>query len=229
MLNTTKHKAGRSAAAVLLVVIMAVSVFAQSPRHATDAQRQVADQLADFKSKASRLSQEADALQSHVRQRLTWQSQSSRLGTIADQLADFKSKASRLSQEADALQSHVRQRLTWQSQSSRLGTIADHVNQMGKSLAELEAMKPMATDNQQMAIEHSRDHLVAISEHTTRAIELIKDNRHNVQFTEYGDTVNDLQAHAEVLHTKLDTILDFENARLRMEALELQSRRTEGS
>lgn len=188
MLNTTKHKAGRSAAAVLLVVIMAVSVFAQSPRHATDAQRQVADQL-----------------------------------------ADFKSKASRLSQEADALQSHVRQRLTWQSQSSRLGTIADHVNQMGKSLAELEAMKPMATDNQQMAIEHSRDHLVAISEHATRAIELIKDNRHNVQFTEYGDTVNDLQAHAEVLHTKLDTILDFENARLRMEALELQSRRTEGS
>jgi DNA repair ATPase RecN len=148
---------------------------------------------------------------------------------VADRLGDFKSTAFKLRRQADLLQSHRNSTVSWQTHADRLTTLKDHVNQMGRSLSELEEMKPQASDSQKLAIEHARPHLVEIAQNTTRAIELLKENRGVMRFPEYGEVASDIYDHADSLHTKLDAILDFENSKARMDALELQPMSSEGS
>lgn len=140
---------------------------------------------------------------------------------VADRLGEFKSTAFKLQREADLLQSHRNSGLSWQTHANHLATLADHVNQMSKSLSELEGMKWQASQTQKLAIEHVRPHLVAIAENTTRAIELLNENHRITRFPEYGDVASDIYEHADMLHTKLDAILDFENSKARLDALEL--------
>jgi DNA repair ATPase RecN len=148
---------------------------------------------------------------------------------VADRLADFKRAASQLRREAGTLDARGRSRVSWQTHTHHLHTVKDHVNQLGVTLAELEALKPQASESQRMAIEHARPHLASVAQSTTRAFELIKDNRGSVHFPEYGEAVSDIYEHADVLHTKLDAVLDFESAKERLDALELQPMSSEGS
>jgi hypothetical protein len=64
---------------------------------------------------------------------------------------------------------------------------------------------------------------VPVAENVTLAIELVNERRNNIHWGEYADAVSDIYAHAESLDSKLDTILDYEDGRLRFERLELQS------
>ena len=150
-------------------------------------------------------------------------------GQVADRLVDFKRAASQLRDKADTLDAHGRSRVSWQTHTHQLRTVKDHVNQLGVTLAELEALKPQASASQRMAIEHVRPHLASVAQSTTRAFELINDNRGSVHFPEYGEAVSDIYDHADVLHLKLDAILDFESAKERLDILELEPMSTEGS
>ncbi len=148
---------------------------------------------------------------------------------VADRLGGFKSTASKLHRQADLLQSHTYSGRSWQTHANQLATVTDHVNRLGRSLSELEEMKPHANDSQKLAIEHARSHLVAIAQSTTRAIALLKENRANTRFPEYGEVANDIYDHADTLHTKLTAILDFEDSKARLDALELLPVSSEGS
>ena len=149
---------------------------------------------------------------------------------VAEQLADFKRTAFEMRREADTLKSFTpHKRLHWQSHTYRLDALKNHVNEMGKTLAELEALKPLANESQGMAIEHARPHLVSVAESLTQAIELVNENRNNVHWGEYCDAVSNIYAHADALHAKLDTILDYEDAQMRFEILELQPAPAGGS
>jgi len=156
------------------------------------------------------------------------QSRASRL-QVADQLSAFKRTTFEMRREADTLKSFTpNKRLSWQSHTHRLDALKNHVNELGKSLAELEALKPMANESQAMAIEQARPHLVSVAQNLTQAIELVRENRNNIHWGEYGEAVSNIYAHADVLHTKLDTILDYESAKARLNALELQPTSTGG-
>jgi septal ring factor EnvC (AmiA/AmiB activator) len=142
---------------------------------------------------------------------------------VTTHLKDFRSSAAAMRDEADALKSMTRNKNhSWQSHTDRLTTLKKHVNEMGKSLADLEEQQVIATDQQALAIEQARLHLVPVAETLTQAIELVNERRTNVHWDGYGDAVNEIYAHADALHTKLDTILDYEDARLRFDRLELQ-------
>ena len=186
MLLTSKFKIGLFAFTLLFVVAMATSVSAES--RTNDAQRQVADRLAEFQRTASQLRRQADTLN-----------------------ADRNS------------------RVSWETHSRHLANLKDHVNELGRSLAELEAMRPAASGNQRLAIEHAGPHLVSIAQSTTRAIELLNNQRGNIHLPEYGEVASDIYDHADTLHTKLDAILDFEDAKVRLDELELQPPPFEGS
>lgn len=142
---------------------------------------------------------------------------------LARELADFKRTASQMRETADRLYSITPNRqLSWQTHSESLNALKDHVNEMGQSLAELEALKPTANETQALAIEHARPHLVSIARNLTEAIRLVNESRTNVYWGDYGEAVNDVYAHADTLHAKVDAILDFEKAKARLETLELQ-------
>jgi hypothetical protein len=148
---------------------------------------------------------------------------------IVEQLSDFKQTASEMRREAETLKSMTpNKRLSWESHTYRLATLKDQVNEMGRALAELEAQKSLATEEQSLAIEHARPHLVSVAQNLTQAIELVNENRNSIQWGEYGDSVSDIYAHADALHTKLDTILDYEKVRLRFDRLEVEPSPTGG-
>ena len=78
-------------------------------------------------------------------------------------------------------------------------SILKHVNQLGVTLAELEALKLHASESQRMAIEHARPHLDSVAQSTTQAFELIKDNRGSIHFPQYGEAVSDIYEHAKLV------------------------------
>jgi len=140
---------------------------------------------------------------------------------VTDQLADFKSTAFDMRREADTLKSFMPgKRLHWRSHAYLLDVLKNHVNEMGKALEELEVVKPSASEGQTIAIERSRPHLVSVAQNLTEAINLVQEDRNSVYSAEYGEAVSKIYAHADALHTKIDTILDYENARLRFDNLE---------
>ena len=142
---------------------------------------------------------------------------------VAKQLEDLKRTAFDMRSEADALKSMApHKRLSWQSHTYRLEALKSHVHELGKSLAELEALKDVSTDGQALAIEQARLHLVPVAQNLTQAIELVNEDRNNVHWGEYTEAVSDIYSHADALHTKLDAILDYENARLRFDRLEVE-------
>jgi hypothetical protein len=149
---------------------------------------------------------------------------------VADQLSDFKRGAFEMRREADSLSvATPAKRLHWKSHADRLSALKGHVNELGKNLARLEAQQNVATDTQAMAIEQARPHLVAVADNLTRAIQLVNENRNSVHGPEYAETVREMYSHAEALHSKLDTILDYDASRMRLENLNLQPAATEGS
>ena len=142
---------------------------------------------------------------------------------ISTELQDLKRTASAMRDDADALKSMtMNQRVSWQSHTSRLTALKGHVNEMGKSLAALENRKAASSERQVLAIQQARLHLVPVAQSLTEAIELVNERRTNVHWGEYTDAVSDIYAHVGALHTKLDIILDYEDARLRFDRLELQ-------
>ena len=140
---------------------------------------------------------------------------------VADQLADFKRTAFEMRREADTLKSFTPgKRAHWQSHTYMLNVLKSHVNDMGKALEEMEALKPLASEGHKIAIERSRPHLVSVAQNLRQAINLVQEDRNSIYWGEYGEAVSNIYAHADALHTKIDTILDYENARLRFDNLE---------
>ena len=149
---------------------------------------------------------------------------------VGQQLSSFKATASQVKSEADLLKSYTpSKRLSWQTHTSQLVVLRDPVNQLGKDLAFLEANKPVATENQLMAIDHARPHLESIAETLTLAIQLVDEDRRNVNSTEYVEAVNSVYAHAHDLHTKVEAILDLEASKVRFDKLELPDLSNQGS
>src|SRR6201984_1370492 len=106
---------------------------------------------------------------------------------VSTQLKDLKQTASAMRDEANALKSmKMNKQLSWQSHTNRLTALKGHVNEMGKSLADLENQKTGATEEQVLAIEQTRLHLVPVAENLTQAIELVNQRRTNVHWSEYG-------------------------------------------
>jgi hypothetical protein len=142
---------------------------------------------------------------------------------VAEQLKDFKGKAVELRDEADYLNTYARDKqMSWQSHADRQITAKEQINQLGKMLAELESQKHLASDAQRMAIEQVRPHLVAAARNLTEAMEMVAERRSHVRHSDYARAVRNLYEQSQAMHEKLDTILDYENSKLRFESLELQ-------
>ena len=141
---------------------------------------------------------------------------------VADQLKELKGKAFELRREADVLNSITpNKQMHWQSHTYRLNALKDNVNDLGKRLTELETLQPQASDVQKMAIANARPHLVAVAQQLTQAIDLVAENRRSVHGTPYTDTVRNIYTHAASLYRTVDTLFDYENARMRLDNLGL--------
>ena len=148
---------------------------------------------------------------------------------VSNQLAFFKLTALDMRTQADRLDSMTPSRqLDWRTHAQSLETLKAQVNQLGRTLASLEELKSQANQGQRMAIENARPHLVIVAQEVTRAIDLLSDDRQSVYQLPYSGTVSNLHNHASTLYETVDTIMDYEDARIRLVNLDL-STSVEGS
>ena len=138
---------------------------------------------------------------------------------VGDLLAQFESRAIETRRDAARLESKTRGSLSWQSHSKTLNLMKDHVNDMGKMLAELEALKPQATLLQEKAIECARPHLQEMADGVKSAIAALNQDRRNVMSQNYKATLHGVWTSAARLYRTVDTIIDYHEARSRMTSL----------
>jgi DNA repair ATPase RecN len=149
---------------------------------------------------------------------------------VANQLVLFKQNAYDLRVRAEKLDALTPSRQAdWTSHSHNLEILKEQVNQLGRTLTNLEELKPQANEGQRLAIESARPHLVGVAQQLTEAIDLLSEDRRSVYWPPYSDTVNNIYNHATSLHETVDTILDYEQARIRLLDLDLSTLAAEGS
>ncbi len=141
---------------------------------------------------------------------------------VARQLATFQQAAYDMRVQAEKLDSLTpARRLDWTSHAHSLRILKEQVNEMGRTLTNLQELKPQANEEQQLAIESARPHLVRVAGEVTRAIDLLSEDRNSVYWPPYADTVNSLHNHSTSLHETVTTILDYEQAKVRFSKLDL--------
>ena len=141
---------------------------------------------------------------------------------VADQLSFFKQTALEMRQTAYTLDAMTPSRqLDWRSHTHNLETLREQVNQLGRTLTDLEQLKPEASEGQRIAIESARPPLVAAAQQLREAINLIADDRQSVYWLPYSETVSTLSGHAESLYETVDTLMDYEKVRVRHLSLDL--------
>jgi hypothetical protein len=143
-----------------------------------------------------------------------------KVSQVAAHLYTFEQQAAEVSRDAETLLSLSRNHLIrWESHAYYLNSLRHDVNDMGRMLAELEEMKPQASAGQQMAIERSRPHLVALADKVGAAMNLIRTGSWNLLQPGYKETVADLYQRADGLYQTVDTIVDYHNANDRLQTL----------
>ena len=140
---------------------------------------------------------------------------------VAERLTLLRQTAADLQDHADTLSSFTRMRLHWTTHVDGLETLKQHVNEMGKTLTTLEELKPNANEEQRMAIENVRPLLEGVAFELTEAINLVTEDRNSVHRPPYTESVKDIHKQAELLYQTLDVILDYQQARMRLENLDL--------
>jgi len=144
----------------------------------------------------------------------------SQVSKIDDMLAAFESKAIETRRDAAILESKRRNhRLSWQTHADKLSTMKEHINDMGKMLADLEGMKAKATLFQEKAIEAARPHLEDMAQRVEKGINWINEDRRSIAKAEYRDNLHGIWSSADELYRRLDTIIDYHEARMRLHEL----------
>ena len=146
----------------------------------------------------------------------------SQVAKIDNLLSRFEAKASEARREAEQLESGRRRSWSWRTHAHHLNALRGQVNEMGKMLSQLEALKSQATLFQEKAIETARPHLEAMARQVGDAISSLNEDRRVVSRAEYKDTLLGIWESSDRLYRDVDTITDYHEARMRLNELTQQ-------
>lgn len=140
---------------------------------------------------------------------------------VAEHLASFEMKAAQANRVAQELESLNRSRVSWESHADYLTTLRQSVNEMGSLLKELEMIKTSASHLQAKAIEHARPHLQEVAARLEGAIANLNDNRRIITHPDYQNSLREIASNADSLSQKMDAILDYQRAGMRLAELDV--------
>ena len=140
----------------------------------------------------------------------------------ADLLARVESQASTVSDHAEKLAQFAnRPELSWRSHARELTAIREEVNDMGRNLCRLQAIRHTVSPWQRQAINRVTPLLATIAQNTERAVMTLNDNHNTLWSTDYSEYVADLSDDSSQLAR---TVSDFrEYARLHRELRQVRT------
>lgn len=136
-------------------------------------------------------------------------------------LRDMDIRSARVASTADGLvYTNAPTQDTWQFQTNEIVNIKSDVNQMGKDLCQLEAMRSSLPAWEQTALDRALPRLVGLADNTTDAIKLINTNQHSLWRPELRQYESSVDAQARSLSRMMDEYADYAHVHKRDRQLE---------
>ena len=139
-------------------------------------------------------------------------------------LKEVQSTATVLTRDADLLHSYTRGTLSWESHVNQVNLVKSHINTMGKHLDRLQAIRHLATPQQQQAIQSVVPAALILATHTESAIEHLNDRDKPLWDQEYKNHVRGISGRSGQVKQVVDLHLDIADTQDRLERLQEQSR-----
>ena len=139
-------------------------------------------------------------------------------------LKEVQSTATVLTRDADLLHSYTRGTLSWESHVNQVNLVKSHINTMGKHLDRLQAIRHLATPQQQQAIQSVVPAALILATHTESAIEHLNDRDKPLWDQEYKNHVRGIAGRSGQVKQVVDLHLDIADTQDRLERLQEQSR-----
>jgi hypothetical protein len=141
---------------------------------------------------------------------------------VRDLLSLAAQQAASLNYDADQMQSLLRSDVTWQAHATLLDSVKDHVNQLGRTVAKLQAERSQASTWQQKGVDRVVPLLRELAENTTAAINHINANQARPVSGYYSDYLDENAETAHDLNRIISATIQYGHARDKMEKLEDQ-------
>ncbi len=139
-------------------------------------------------------------------------------------LKEVQSTATVLTRDADLLHSYTRGSLSWESHVNQVNLVKSHINTMGKHLDRLQAIRHLATPQQQQAIQSVVPAALILATHTESAIEHLNDRDKPLWDQEYKNHVRGISSRSGQVKQVVDLHLDIADTQDKLERLQEQSR-----
>jgi hypothetical protein len=127
-----------------------------------------------------------------------------------------------LDYDADQMQSLLRSDVSWQTHATLLATVKEHVNQLGHTIAKLEAERSEASTWQQKGVDRVLPLLRELAENTTAAINHLNKNQTRPVSGYYADYLDENAETAHDLNRIITATIEYGHIRGKLEKLEEQ-------
>jgi hypothetical protein len=131
-------------------------------------------------------------------------------------------QAATLDYDADQMQGLLHNDATWQTHATLLQSVKEHVNQLGRTIAKLQAERSEASTWQQKGIDRVIPLLSELAENTTAAINHINTNQVRPVSGYYSDYLDENAETAHELYRIISATIEYGHTRDKMEKLEEQ-------
>ena len=133
-----------------------------------------------------------------------------------------RTTANQLSRDAATMESFTRSNLSWQSHAAQVRLIKEHVNQAGEILSQMQAARGEAQPWHQDAIDGITPVLKQLASNTDAIINHLNETPRHLKDPSYVQYLKSNQQLASELSAAVGNVVDYDNTKTRMEALQGQ-------
>ena len=134
-------------------------------------------------------------------------------------LSEARSEALLLQKDAEQLSAFMQSSVSWQSHADALSQIRTHVNNVGSTVRQLNDLRVISSEWQNVAIDRLTPLLNELASNTQRTIEKLNANPNAVHSPQYRRYVSTHQELATDLANMIGSFVDYGKAKEKFEAL----------
>lgn len=139
---------------------------------------------------------------------------------VAALFQEARAIATQLNRDAATMESFTRSNLTWQSHGTQITRIKEHINQAGSILSQMQAARADAKPWHQDAIDGITPALKQLASNTDAIINHLNDNPQRLKDPTYVEYLRSNAQLANELSAAVGNVVDYDNTKTKMEALE---------
>jgi hypothetical protein len=139
---------------------------------------------------------------------------------VRDLLSLAAQQSASLDYDADQMQSLLHSDLSWQAHATLLASVKEHVNQLGRTIAKLQAERSQASTWQQKGIDRVLPLMRELAENTTAAINHLNKNQARPVSGYYSEYLDENAETAHELNRIISATIEYGHTRDKLEKLE---------